>query len=70
MYIIEVKNEGLLTYSYFKTMESAINFIREYEKIQYDFKHLAHKQIENGNRIIIGKYDTYYILEIKDIEEV
>ena len=60
MYIIELKYEGIMVNYVFDTKEQALNYIKEWEKREYENKTIT--IIENK---VMGKYDIYEIIKLE-----
>ena len=61
MYIVLVEYESLLDNYYFSNYEKALNYITKKEKSYNNFD----VKIENNK--IIGAYDNYFIVELKEM---
>lgn len=61
-YVIEIEHEGLFNNTLYTNIFDAIIDIKKYELEQYDNEDV---QIKDHSMTLIGKYDTYYITELK-----
>lgn len=63
IYIITIKYENILKDYYFNSLANAYDYIKNLELTKYNNKKL---KIKNHSTEIIGKYDTYYIIKLKE----
>ena len=70
MYVVLVEHEGLLSRFFYENIENAIKDIKKLENEEYGNNIICYVGDNNvGNNVIIGKYDTYYIVKLEKGDE-